>query len=129
VLVTMDRRLEFEHELSILSFGVIVIRARSNRVHDLLPLLAQLRVAIDRSQPGNVHVSVRDMAVWKGSVVALRSNWRVKGRWEDLSRHPWLSRTSRNRSAATRTAVGRRRFAVRIEGLHHVPDIPTIARP
>jgi hypothetical protein len=54
VLVTMDRRLEFEHELSILSFGVIVIRARSNRVHDLLPLLAQLRVAIDRSQPGNV---------------------------------------------------------------------------
>jgi hypothetical protein len=23
-------------------------------VHDLLPLLAQLRVAIDRSQPGNV---------------------------------------------------------------------------
>jgi hypothetical protein len=50
----MDRRLEFEHDLSILSFGVIVMRARSNRVHDLLPLLAQLRVAIDQSQPGKV---------------------------------------------------------------------------
>jgi hypothetical protein len=54
VLLTMDRRLVVDHDLSSLSFGVIVIHARSNRVHDLLPMVVQLRLAIDRTQPGNV---------------------------------------------------------------------------
>lgn len=37
--VTMDRKLEHEHDLSVLPFGVVVVGARSNRVPDLLPLV------------------------------------------------------------------------------------------
>ena len=33
--LTMDRQLEHEHDLSVLSFGVVVIRARSNRIQDV----------------------------------------------------------------------------------------------
>jgi hypothetical protein len=37
VFVTMDRKLEKQHDLSVLPFGVVVISAKSNRMVDLLP--------------------------------------------------------------------------------------------
>ena len=43
VFVTMDRKLEKQHHLSVLPFGVVVILARSNRMPDLLPLTDALR--------------------------------------------------------------------------------------
>ena len=52
--VTMDRKLELEHDLSVLSFGVVVIRARSNRVQDLQPLVGAVREALGRVEPGKV---------------------------------------------------------------------------
>ena len=52
--VTMDRKLEREHDLSALPFGVVVIVARSNRMQDLLPLVAALRDAMAGLNPGNV---------------------------------------------------------------------------
>ena len=52
--VTMDRKLESQHDLSRLSFGVVVIRARSNRVPDLLPLMGDILDAIARIGPGKV---------------------------------------------------------------------------
>jgi hypothetical protein len=52
--LTMDRKLEYEHDLSILSFGVVVIRARSNRVQELQPLMGTVREAIGRIRPGKV---------------------------------------------------------------------------
>jgi hypothetical protein len=52
--LTMDRRLEHEHDLSALSFGVVVIRARSNRMQDLEPLIGAITAALARIGPGKV---------------------------------------------------------------------------
>lgn len=52
VLLTMDQKLERRQNLSALSFGVIVIRARSNRVQDLRPLVEVILVALGKTQPG-----------------------------------------------------------------------------
>jgi hypothetical protein len=54
VFVTMDRKLEKQHDLSSFSFGVLVIVARSNRMPDLLPLADALRKAIEQIGPGQV---------------------------------------------------------------------------
>ena len=53
-LLTMDRKLEHEHDLGALSFGVVVIRARSNRVQDLRPLIGTVTAALARIGPGTV---------------------------------------------------------------------------
>ncbi|HEX9366413.1 MAG TPA: DUF5615 family PIN-like protein [Vicinamibacterales bacterium] len=59
VFLTMDRRLEREHDLTLLPFGVIVLLARSNRVQDLLPLLARILEALPLVKPGLVeHVGL-----------------------------------------------------------------------
>ena len=52
--LTMDRKLEHEHDLRALSFGVVVIRARSNRVQDLRPLIGAVTAALARIGPGKV---------------------------------------------------------------------------
>jgi len=52
--ITMDRKLELQHDLSRLSFGVVVIRARSNRVVDLLPLVSDILAAPSRIGPGKL---------------------------------------------------------------------------
>ena len=60
VFITMDRKLEKQHDLSSLPFGVLVIVAKSNRMHDLLPLAAALREAVARISAGQVeHVGDR----------------------------------------------------------------------
>lgn len=56
--VTMDRKLEREHDLTVLPFGVIVLLARSNRMEHLLPLVAPMLDALRRIATGQVeHVS------------------------------------------------------------------------
>jgi hypothetical protein len=60
VFVTMDRKLEKQHDLSKLPFGVLVVVAKSNRMLDLLPLVDPLREALARIGPGLVeHVGDR----------------------------------------------------------------------
>lgn len=54
VLVTMDRKLEHQQNLGVLSFGVIVIRARSNRLADLVPMVDGILIALEKVQAGNV---------------------------------------------------------------------------
>ena len=53
-LLTMDRKLEHQHDISALSFGLIVLRARSNRMQDLRPLVGEMRHAMARVRPGTV---------------------------------------------------------------------------
>lgn len=53
VFVTMDRKLERQHDLTRLAFGVVVIAARSNQMQDLLPLVDAL-VAPASAQLENV---------------------------------------------------------------------------
>ena len=52
--VTMDRQLEREHDLSVLPFGVVVVRARSNRMQDLRPLVGAILEALARLRSGRV---------------------------------------------------------------------------
>ena len=54
VFITMDRKLEKQHDLSALPFGVVVVLARSNRVPDLLPLVGAMREALTQMVPGKV---------------------------------------------------------------------------
>ncbi len=54
VLVTMDKSLQFENRLQGRSFGVILLRAKSNRIADLLPLVPALLLAITEVKPGEV---------------------------------------------------------------------------
>ena len=53
-LVTMDGKLEHQHDISILQFGVVVVGAPSNRMSDLMPLIPEMLAALDRVRPGKV---------------------------------------------------------------------------
>ena len=54
VLITMDRGLEFQQPISTFPFGVVVVRAASNRLHHLRPLVPAILAAIDASTPGQL---------------------------------------------------------------------------
>ena len=53
-LLTMDQNLQYQQNLKQLPFGVVLIRARSNRMVDLLPLLPAISDALSRVQPGEL---------------------------------------------------------------------------
>ena len=53
-LLTMDQNLQHQQNLEHLSFGVVLIRARSNRMVDLVPLLPAISDALSRLQPGEL---------------------------------------------------------------------------
>lgn len=54
VLVTVDKSLPRQQRLDNRSFAVVVLRARTNRLVDLLPLVPALRLAIEELRPGQV---------------------------------------------------------------------------
>jgi len=54
-LVTVDKRLPQQQDIKNRPFGVVVLRARSNRLSDLLPLVPGLRAALSTLKPGVVN--------------------------------------------------------------------------
>lgn len=56
VLVTMDKNLQFQQNLAAHDIGVVLIRAHSNRINDLRPLVSQILAAIAASQPGEIRI-------------------------------------------------------------------------
>jgi hypothetical protein len=54
VFLTMDRNLEHQQGIAELDFGVVLIRAYSNRMVDLLPLMNSSRAAIAASTTGTL---------------------------------------------------------------------------
>ena len=54
VFVTVDRNLAFQQNLEGLSIAVIVLRAHTNRLADLKPLIPDLMAAIESASLGNV---------------------------------------------------------------------------
>jgi hypothetical protein len=52
--VTMDSKLEQQHDISVLPFGVVVVGAPSNRMPDLRPLVPEILAALERVRPGKV---------------------------------------------------------------------------
>ena len=53
-LVTVDKRLPKQQNVANRSFGIVVLRARSNRLADLSPLLPDLLAAFGTLLPGEV---------------------------------------------------------------------------
>lgn len=54
VFVTLDRNLEFQQNVKALPFRLVVVRAISNRVADLKPLVTDILGAAVRAMPGRV---------------------------------------------------------------------------
>lgn len=54
VFVTMDRGVEFQQVISALPFGVVLVRAPSNRMQDLRPLLPAILDAIAATEAGQL---------------------------------------------------------------------------
>jgi len=52
--VTVDKNLINQHNLRSLPFGVLVLKARSNRFGDLVPLVPAILAALQSLQPGQV---------------------------------------------------------------------------
>jgi hypothetical protein len=52
--VTVDRNLVFQQRIDDLPFAVLVLRARSNRLIDLRPLVPRLIEALSTVRPGEV---------------------------------------------------------------------------
>ena len=53
-LVTVDQNLPAQHNLSALPFGVIVLRAQSNRLDALTPLVPDILFALSTVAPGQI---------------------------------------------------------------------------
>ncbi|MEP7346041.1 MAG: hypothetical protein ABI877_12270 [Gemmatimonadaceae bacterium] len=55
--VTPDQNLEYQQNLSRVGLAVVVVRARSNRIEDLVPLVPRLLEILVTAKPGQiVHV-------------------------------------------------------------------------
>jgi len=52
VFVTVDRNLSFQQNLKGWRIAVVVLRVRTNRLTDLLPLVPDLVAAIESARPG-----------------------------------------------------------------------------
>jgi hypothetical protein len=50
--VTVDRNLSFQQDIVSFSIAVVVLRAKTNRLADLRPLVPGLLVAIEATPPG-----------------------------------------------------------------------------
>lgn len=54
VLLTGDKNLRFQQNLAQVSIGIVVAAGQSTRMDDLLPMVPQLRKAIETVMPGQL---------------------------------------------------------------------------
>lgn len=54
VLVTMDRNLQFQQNLAAAGVGIVLIRAASNRMRDLRPLIPEILQSLSGLRAGEV---------------------------------------------------------------------------
>jgi hypothetical protein len=54
VFVTIDQKMEREQDLSRLAIGFVIARVRSNRLEDFMPIVADLRDAVNNAKTGEV---------------------------------------------------------------------------
>ena len=55
VFITVDRNLAFQQNLVVLPIPVVVLRAKTNRLADLRPLVPDILAKIDVLRPGTVY--------------------------------------------------------------------------
>jgi predicted nuclease of predicted toxin-antitoxin system len=53
VFVTVDRNLSFQQRIPKFKIAVLVVRARSNRVEDLVPFVLRILSALPKCKPGH----------------------------------------------------------------------------
>lgn len=53
-LITMDRSLEYQQDVARHRIGIVLLRARSNRLHDTQPLIPQVCQVLQTLQPGTI---------------------------------------------------------------------------
>ena|SRR5579863_3059578 len=56
VFLTVDRNLSFQQNLEVLTIAVMVLRATTNRLADLRPLVPRLLAALDAAKAGPVTI-------------------------------------------------------------------------
>ena len=56
VFITVDRNLQYQQDMKRMRFGMIVLKAVTNRRADLAPLAEQARMMIESFAPGQVRV-------------------------------------------------------------------------
>lgn len=56
VIVTADKRLQHQQNVPALNIAIIVVAASSTRLSHMRPLVPQIKLAVDRVQPGTVTV-------------------------------------------------------------------------
>ena len=54
VLLTLDKNLPYQQNLDTRRIAVLIVRARSNRIQDLLPVIPECLAALERIQPREV---------------------------------------------------------------------------
>jgi hypothetical protein len=54
VFLPPDRNLEFQQNVKILTFGIVIVRPRSNRIADLTPYISDILSAASQVGPGRV---------------------------------------------------------------------------
>ncbi len=57
-LLTMDSKIEFQQAITTQTLAVVVIRAPSNRMRDLVPLVSRILTALDGIGPGEIRRAV-----------------------------------------------------------------------
>ena len=55
IFVTMDKGLEYEQNLAGRSIAILILRAKSNRLADLLPLVPDLLNTVKLARQGEIH--------------------------------------------------------------------------
>ncbi len=56
VLVTVDQNISFQQNLATYPIAIVIVRARTNQLVDLKPLVPPLLLAIERAKPGAIEI-------------------------------------------------------------------------
>ncbi|MFN7999192.1 MAG: DUF5615 family PIN-like protein [Bryobacteraceae bacterium] len=54
VLLTLDKNIPYQQDLNRSRIAILIVRARSNRIQDLLPVIPECLAALEQIQPGQV---------------------------------------------------------------------------
>jgi predicted nuclease of predicted toxin-antitoxin system len=54
VLLTLDKNVPYQQNLKLTHIAIVIVRARSNRIQDLLPVIPDCLVALRSIQPGQL---------------------------------------------------------------------------
>lgn len=54
VLLTLDKNLPYQQDLKLGRIAILIVRAPSNRIQDLLPVIPDCLVALQSIEPGHV---------------------------------------------------------------------------